>query len=333
MTLEVFFASAQRRYCLTRTRRADTPLGRSLALRLEPEVRMPIKFRMKLPMVRGVRPGFSTFQLVALAALGLALYGDLLLGLTQNWQTDLNYSHGWLVPPFAVYLAYRRRKVLLSIPPGTCWLGLPAVLLALAALVIGELGGELFVARVSLLLLIAGAVLYLRGWTYFRALLFPWLLLFLMIPLPGIVFHRLTFPLQMIASALACDILQLIQIPVLRQGNILQLAQMKLEVAEACSGIRSLVSLATFAVMIGAIVEDKRSIRFFLILSSLPIAVAANAARIVFTGIMVHLYGPVYASGFFHEFSGWIVFVLAVALLIAVQWGVHRLLVFRRGAS
>ena len=273
---------------------------------------------------------FFVLQALVLCGLGLALYGKVLVALFLNWASDVTYSHGYIVPVFTAYLIYRRRSWLRTIVPRSSWTGLPLILFALAMLIVGELSAELFMVRISLLLLIAGAVIFFGGWEFFRAVLYPWLTLFLMIPLPGIIFHRLTFPLQLFASESATWILEIAHIPVLRNGNILELAQMRLEVAEACSGIRSLISIVTFAVIIGYYLEKRNSLRLCLVLSSIPVAVAANSIRIILTGILCSQFGPTLATGFFHEFSGWVTFMAAVLCLLIVQWALHEIRAFFR---
>jgi exosortase len=166
-----------------------------------------------------------------------------------------------------------------------------------------------------LAILLAGLVLCFGGWQILRELRFALLVLLLAIPLPAIVFNQITFPMQIIASKLATGLLQSIGVPVLREGNIIVLPLMKLEVAEACSGIRSLMSLFTLAVFYGYFLENSIWRRVALVLASIPIAIAANAVRIVGTGLCVQYWDPDKAMGFFHEFSGWVVFLVSLTCL------------------
>jgi exosortase len=200
--------------------------------------------------------------------------------------------------------------------------GFPVIIFALSTLTVGVLGAEFFLSRSSLILLMAGLIIYFAGWKLFRALLFPWLFLFLMVPIPSIVFNQITLPLQFLASRLATDILRLLGVPVLREGNIIVLPNMPLEVAEACSGIRSLLSLGTMAIIYGYLVDKKTWRRVALALLSIPVAVAANALRLVGTGLTVQYWDPEKGQGFFHEFSGWLIFVVSLAML----FGLHSLL-------
>jgi exosortase len=198
-------------------------------------------------------------------------------------------------------------------------------------LIVGVLGAELFLSRSSLVFLLAGLVVYFLGWSYFRATIFPWAFLFLMIPIPTIIFNQIAFPLQLLASRLASALLELTGVPVLREGNVIQLPAMPLEVAEACSGIRSLMSLLALAVIYGYFLEPKIYRRVLLVLATVPIAVVANSLRVVGTGLMVHWWNPEKASGFFHTFSGWMIFVLSLLLLFSIHSAMRLLERWRAG--
>jgi exosortase len=170
-----------------------------------------------------------------------------------------------------------------------------------------------------LLILLAGLVLCFGGWQLLKELRFALLVLLLAIPLPAIIYNQITFPLQILASKLASGLLPLFGVPVLREGNVIELPLMKLEVAEACSGIRSLMSLFTLSVFYGYFMEKSIWRRTLLVLASIPIAIAANAVRILGTGLCVQYWDPDKALGFFHEFSGWVIFVVSLACLYLVQ--------------
>ncbi len=171
-------------------------------------------------------------------------------------------------------------------------------------------------------MLLTGLIWTFFGWDMVRALAFPLLVLILAIPFPAIVFNQITFPLQLLASRIASDILPLLGVPTLHEGNVIKLPIMDLEVAEACSGIRSLMSLFTLAVFYGYFLERSTKRRVILALASIPIAVTANVARIVGTGLCVQYWDPEKALGFFHEFSGWVMFVISLGCLYLV----HRLM-------
>ena len=243
------------------------------------------------------------------------LYSSILYHLVGQWWQDPNFSHGFFVPLFSAFVLWQDRSRLASLPVIPSAWGLLIVVSALFVLILGVMGAELFLSRVSLLLLIAGLVIFFLGWNHFRAVLFPWAFLILMIPIPAILFNQITFPLQLLASKVAATVLPVFGVPVLREGNVINLPAMTLEVAEACSGVRSLLSLTTLAIIYGYLMEPRNSVRVGLALASLPIAVAANSFRIVGTGLLVQYWDPEKAEGFFHLFSGWLIFVISLLML------------------
>jgi len=257
----------------------------------------------------------SWWQVLTLGLLSGWIYFPIVLRLVEQWWNDPNFSHGFFVPAFSLFLVWQARSRLAQIPAGPSWWGLPIIIFALCTVVVGVLGAELFLSRVSLILLIAGFIVFFLGWDFFYAVLFPWAFLFLMVPIPAIVFNQITFPLQLLASKLASTLLQLMGVPVLREGNVINLPAMPLQVAEACSGIRSLMSLATLSIIYGAVMEPRKLIRITLALASVPIAVVANSLRIVGTGLLVQYWDPDKAEGFFHAFSGWLIFVVSLLML------------------
>ena len=269
----------------------------------------------------------TTWYTATLAILGVWLYAPVLLRLVHQWWSDPDFSHGFFVPFFAAFVVWQNRTRLRTIPPNPSTWGLPVIVIALAMLLVGTFGAELFLSRLSFILLIAGSVIFFVGWSMLRAVLFPLCFLVLMIPIPAIVFSQITLPLQMLASKLAAGTLPICGVPVLREGNIINLPAMPLEVAQACSGIRSLMSLTTLAIMYGYLVERRVWVRVALALASVPIAVAANGLRIVGTGLTVQYWDPAKAEGFFHLFSGWLVFVFSLLMLFAL----HRAFVLLAG--
>jgi exosortase len=268
----------------------------------------------------------------AVGAFGL-MYRHVFAKLVSDWWYDDNYSHGFLIIPIALYLAWERRHKVSSLRVTPSWLGLAIVCGSIAVLLTGVLGSELFLTRVSMIGTLAGTILFLYGWQWLRGLAFPIMFLLLMIPLPAIIFNQIAFPLQLLASQAGEAVLRSADIPVLREGNVLILANAKLEVAEACSGIRSLVSLLTLGIMVGYFSDRRVSVRSIIAISTIPVAIVANGARVAGTGIAAHRFGPAAAEGFFHEFSGWVVFVVAFALMLAVQRVVTRLMPSRPPAQ
>ena len=269
--------------------------------------------------------GLPRWQALAMLLLMAWLYASILARLFLQWvgpARDPNFEHGIFVPLFALFVLWQDRKRLQAIAPAPSWAGLPLIALGLLMLIVGVLGAENFLSRASLLVLLAGLVVLFQGWTFFRAVLFPWAFLLLMIPIPALILQQVTFPLQMLAAKLATALLQLVQVPVLREGNVIVLASMPLDVAEACSGIRSLLTLVTLAIIYGYLMETRIWMRVVLAFSAVPIAVVANSFRIFGTGLLVQYWDPDKAEGFFHTFSGWLIFVVALIMLFAL----HRVL-------
>jgi exosortase len=257
--------------------------------------------------------------LIALVSAIGFLYAGVLSSLVRQWSSDDNNSHGFLVAPLALYFAWERREALALAPVRPGALGALLILGSLGMWAAGLLGAELFLTRVSLIGVLAGAIWFIWGSAQLRILAFPILFLLLMIPLPSIIFNQIAFPLQLVASQAGEAVISAAGIPVLREGNVLVLPARTLEVAEACSGIRSLVSLLMLAIVLGYFTEQRRGARLLIVLASVPIAILANAARVAGTGLAAQWVSPAAADGFFHTFSGWMVFVVAFAGLLLVQ--------------
>ncbi len=268
----------------------------------------------------------NRYQLVvlglALTVIIVGLYAPIFPGLFSDWLNDGNYSHGFLVPLFSGFLVWQHRGTLKRIPRHGSWLGLVVLSGGIGSLVLGDIGAEEFLTRSSFIGILAGLILFHLGPPMLRALLFPLGFLFFMIPLPAIVFNAVAFPLQGLAARNATWVLDTLGIPVLRDGNVIHLSQISLGVTEACSGIRSLVSLVALAVAWAYLTLPKTWSRLLLIVSAIPITVVANAGRVVVTGLLGQWFGARYAQGVFHSFSGWVIFLVAFASLL----GVHTLL-------
>lgn len=257
-----------------------------------------------------------------LSGLILALYAPVLKHLVAQWWTDPDYGHGFFVPLFSGYVLWRQRHVWTNYPIKPSNTGLGVIVAAVGLLLLGSLGAELFTARLSLLLLLVGITLFLAGRNVLRAVSFPLGFLILMIPIPEIIYNEITFPLQLLASRFATFWLEVAGVPVLRDGNVLSLSNYSLEVVEACSGIRSLVTLISLAIIYVYLVEPRRWLRYVLVMLMVPIAIVSNAIRIMGAGAMAHRFGPAAAEGFLHEFSGWVIFVAALILMFSC----HRVL-------
>lgn len=287
------------------------------------------------------------------------LYSAVFAKLGRDWWMDENYSHGLLIPFIIGLILWTMRGRLARAPVRpSLWSGGMAILFAVIGLWAGTAGAELYVQRLSLVLMLLGIVLYFWGWDVLRMLFVPFLLLVLALPIPAIIFNQIAFPLQLFASRCAVWAMRLFDIPVLRQGNIIELLPLgaretkKLEVVEACSGIRSLMTLFTLAVVLayfmyarsggdkgdGSSTSPWSRLKEFsfwrailLVSSAVPIAIMTNAMRVSGTGVLAHYYGTEVANGFFHSFSGWVIYVVAFLLLFAFGWLLDRLANFLGG--
>ena len=263
-------------------------------------------------------------SIALLAAILLGLYTRVAIKLVHDWYQFQDDSHGFLIPLFVLFLVWDNRERWRATPVRSEWKGILLVAFALCVLILGILGADLFLTRTSFVLLTAGLVWTLLGRAALSLSRFVLLVMLLAIPLPTLILNHITFPLQILASRVASDLLSLVGVPVLREGNIIQLAAMQLEVAEACSGIRSLMSLITVAIIFGYFMERSTVRRIILALAAVPIAVAANAMRIFGTGLCVQYWDPEKAMGFFHEFSGWLVFLVSLTSLYLVHLAMNR---------
>jgi exosortase len=244
------------------------------------------------------------------------LYWKILLALGTQWWEDPNYSHGFIVPIFSGYLVWRRREALARVVPAGTLAGVVVLVAGLACLLVGDLGAENFLMRGSLIVVLCGLVLFHLGIETFRLIWFPLVYLIFMVPLPGVVFYAITFPLQQLAAQQAAGALELLGVPVLLDGNVIQLSQITLGVTEACSGIRSLISLLAGAVAWAYLFLPLGWSTIFFVAATLPITVLANAARVILTGLIGQYLGVEYASGFFHEFAGLAIYASAFAGLL-----------------
>ena len=250
-------------------------------------------------------------------------YAPVLYRMGLQWATDENMGHGFFVPVVAGYIAWQRREDLLAAPRQSSRWGIVLMVWAALQELAATLGAELFTARLSFVIALFGVVLYAGGKAWLKILLFPLLLLLFMIPIPQILYARLTLTLQMIASALGEWLIEMAGIPVIREGNLLRLPSQTLDVAEACSGIRSLLSLGFLSLVYGYFADKRVWMRWALLIATVPIAVAANGIRVGVTGMLSEVDTKL-AQGAFHEMEGYLVFVVALVALLVT----HRLLRF-----
>ena len=267
---------------------------------------------------------------VMIAWFGLLLtitYFPILKHLVEQWLSDDDFTHGLLVPPVAAFIIWQKRAELSEIRWTPAWWGLGLMVWGGLQAYIGLLGAELFLQRTAFLISLVGLLLVLGGTRLVKEISFPLILLIFMIPIPTVVYNRITFPLQLFASQVAEIALGWINIPVLREGNVLELASQKLSVAEACSGIRSLMSLSFLALVYAYFFDSKVWMRWALFIGVLPIAILANAGRVTITGILSE-YNTELAKGFFHELEGFIIFAIAFGMLFLlhflINWGYRK---------
>jgi exosortase len=263
----------------------------------------------------------ARWPLMVLVASVAVLYAPVLDRLVRQWYSDPEYSHGFLVPVISGFVLWRKRDLISKIPSQpSAVLGVVTVLVALVLLFLGSLGAELFLTRISLILIVVGLTLYFQGFPLLRALSFPIGFLLLAIPLPALIYNQIVFPLQLFASQLATGILDVTHaMPILREGNVLILPNTTLEVVEACSGIRSLMSLTTLAIGYGYLVEKSIPIRCLLAIGTVPVAVIANGTRVMVTALLSYYVNPKAAEGLTHEFSGIVIFIVATLMMLVLH--------------
>jgi exosortase len=259
-----------------------------------------------------IRRHFLPYLLLSLLVI---LNITILVGLVDDWYHDDNYSHGFLIIPIAIYLLYKKRnEIVLPVKPSK--LGLIVFVVACIGLIFGTAAKEFFTSRFSLVLAVTGVAIYYLGWVNFRKVWFPFFFLLFMIPLPATIYYSATLPMQIFATKVTHVILKVFGVPALRQGNIIYLPNYALEVAEACSGLRSLVTLLALAALIGYITLSGKIKPIILFVSAVPIAIALNIFRLVFTAVGAYAISTKLAEHFLHELSGIIVFFLALIIML-----------------
>jgi exosortase len=261
---------------------------------------------------------YYRMQFLLALLLVAGLYRGILHDMAYQWYEDPNYSHGFIVPLIAAYFVYEKRLDLLAVKVKPWWPGFALFLLGLLQMVIGWLGTEFFTMRISLVVTLSGMTLFFFGRRLFRLMLLPLAYLLFMIPLPYIVYDSIAFPLKLFVTRASIAFLKLVGVVVMREGNIIMLPLTTLEVADACSGIRSLISLLALAVAYAFFLKITPARRVLLVAAAIPIAISANAFRVIGTGLLAQYWGARAAEGFFHEFAGMAVFGVAIAFLIAL---------------
>jgi len=270
---------------------------------------------------RNVSSGWLAIaQVSAIAGILIALYAAPVADMAQEWWTEPQASHGLLIPPLALYIAYMRRKLTFAVPARMEMRGLWLTALGCFLFLAGRLAAEFFLTRISLVVVLAGTAQTFWGTRRLRTLALPFVLLATMVPLPVILYNSLAAPLQLLASTIATNLAQQLGISIFREGNIIHLASTSLGVAEACSGLHSLSALVVGSLLLGFLENGGTGGRILLVLLSLPLAVAVNVVRVTGTAILADIQ-PDYAMGFYHMFSGWLVFIVGFGVLWAMaRW-------------
>jgi len=269
------------------------------------------------------------FPVLTLGILIVILYYSVIRDLVGDWVIDENYSHGFLIPLVSAFFVWRQRDVLRKIRWSSHNLGLVVLVTGLLMFMAANVAVEYFTMRFSLLVVIGGLILYLGGKDLAGRLVFPLLYLVFMIPVPYVLYYTISFPLEILASRWTAGVLSILGIPIFREGNILYLENITLQVIDACSGLRSLISLSALSAAMAYMTQKTVLKGAILFLASAPVAIAANILRLSVTAVLASIYGEQLAQGFLHKFSGMVVFIFAVISLSLIG-GLLRWLSFKK---
>jgi exosortase len=258
------------------------------------------------------------FYLLFVLFLLVVVYAEIVPEMVIDWYKDDNYSHGFIVPLIAGYFIYIKRKELATAEVEPCKGGLLVILLGLAQLLVSWLGTEYFNMRLSLIVVMAGLILFLFGREVLKIFKLPLFYLVLMIPIPYIIYDSVAFPLKLFVTKVSVAFLEMVGVVLLREGNIIMFPTITLEVADACSGLRSLMSLIALSVAYAYFIKVSTLKRWILIFSAVPFAIITNIFRVIITGLLAQWWGAKAAEGFFHEFAGLTIFVMAFVMLLGL---------------
>lgn len=258
----------------------------------------------------------KNYKFLMLLSLWIACFHPLYSELANTWLNHSNNSHGLLVPFISLYFIYEKKEQLGEVEVTPFYLGAVFLLISMAGYLISLAGGIAFIARIMLVLSLISLILFALGKEVFKVIFFPLFFLLFMVPIPESFVALVSLPLQGFATTISAAIIKAFSIPVYQEGNMLYFAQTQLEVAQACSGIRSIVSLTMLSFIFVYLSKRGFSQKLILLLSAIPIALIANIIRVSGTGILAHFYGSIVAQGFLHEFSGLAVFVFGFLVLM-----------------
>jgi len=263
-------------------------------------------------------------QLILVLALLAGMYFKIVPDMVSDWYRDENYSHGFLVPIIAGYFLWQRWPELKNRQVKPDGLGLLVIIWGVIQLLVAWFGTEYFTMRTSLFELLAGMTLFWFGREVLKGMALPLGYLIFMVPIPYIIYDMIAFPLKLFVTRVSVSFLKIVGVVVMREGNIIMFPTTTLEVADACSGIRSLISLLALATAYAFLMKTSNVRRWIIIVSAVPIAVATNSLRVIVTGILAQWWGASAAEGFFHEFAGMAVFVMAMVMLVAFGEMIRR---------
>jgi len=259
------------------------------------------------------------FQIGILLAVFIGLYFTVIQTMVRDWGVDANYSHGYFIPFLSAFMIYTKRREIQSLDVSRSNWGFAFILIGLIQLTLAKIGSEYFLQRTSMILVLLGISLFVMGRTLTKKISFPILYLIFMVPIPAIIWNKFAFPMQLFSSSLTEWVIQMIRIPVFREGNILHLGETSLEVVNACSGLRSLISMLTLSAAFAYLSSHSRAKKCILFLSAAPIAILVNIIRLTFTAVLANQFGESTAQGFLHDFSGWAIFLVGLAMLVGVH--------------
>ncbi|MFN2359072.1 MAG: exosortase/archaeosortase family protein [Desulfotignum sp.] len=260
----------------------------------------------------------TLLQLIPLLLAFFFLYHKAIAELITDWSVNPNFSHGFLIPAVALYMVWYKKNELARVPVESAKTGILVIIFGMLVHFIGNVGSELFLMRFSMIITLAGIIIYYAGYKMFWKLIVPVAYLIMMIPIPAILWNKIAFPLQLFSAQISAAAISMLSIPVFREGNILHLANTSLEVVDACSGIRSLTSLLALTGIFAFLAPVSIVKKWVLFFSAIPIAVAVNVIRLTITGAMAAWIGPETAHGFLHDMSGLIIFGAALILVYIV---------------
>ncbi len=271
-------------------------------------------------MLKNKYPIKNIALFLVISGLILTLYWDVFDVLITVWNTTEEYSHGFMIPIITLYFLWQKKALIQAEKFAPSWIGVVIIIVAIIAYFIGTVGDVYFALRFSFIFLLIGLSLAISGYKVSKITLIPILILIFSFPLPAILQAGLTAKLQLISSQLGVFIIRACQIPVYLEGNVIDLGNYKLQVVEACSGLRylfPLMSLAFICAYMYQVAFWKRSVVF---LTSIPITIFMNSFRIGLVGILVEYWGTSMAEGFIHDFEGWIIFVGCLTVLVFEMW-------------